>query len=110
MSSREQFVELICKRMAGAGEIRARKMFGDYGVYCDGKLFALICDNKLFIKPTDAGREFLVTPQEKQPYPGAKNYFLIEDAPDVSRALLAELVRITCAALPAACVKKQEKK
>ena len=26
-------------------------MFGDYGIYCDGKLFGLISDGRLYIKP-----------------------------------------------------------
>ena len=28
-------------------------MFGEYGLYFDNKLFGLVCDNKLFIKPME---------------------------------------------------------
>ena len=52
MASNPDFVQYITDQCAGAGNIATRKMFGDYGIYCDGKFFGLICDNGFFIKPT----------------------------------------------------------
>ena len=43
----------------GSGHVTARRMFGEYTLYWDGKPFALVCDNKLYVKPTAAGRAFL---------------------------------------------------
>lgn len=40
--------------MRWGGEVEARKMFGDYGVYCNGKIFALVSDNGFYVKPTCA--------------------------------------------------------
>ncbi|MCK7502621.1 MAG: TfoX/Sxy family protein [Comamonadaceae bacterium] len=34
-------------------------MFGEYAIYLDGKVVALVCDNQFFVKPTDAGRALL---------------------------------------------------
>ena len=56
MASNVDFVQYIVDQCSGAGEIVAKKMFGDYGIYCDGKIFGLICDDRLYIKPTEAGR------------------------------------------------------
>ena len=84
-------------------------MFGEYGVYADKKIFGLICDNKLFIKPTEAGRAFIKNPVEAPPYPGAKPSFLIEDKLD-DREWLSELVRITVIELPEPKPKKKKKK
>ena len=53
MSSNIQFVADQCSE---AGEITSRKMFGDYGIYCDGKIVGLVCDDCFFLKPTDAVR------------------------------------------------------
>jgi TfoX/Sxy family transcriptional regulator of competence genes len=53
-------------------------MFGEYGIYSNGKLFGLICDNKLFIKPTNYWRKFIENVFEASPYKGAKPSFLIE--------------------------------
>ena len=55
-----------------AGEITYKKMFAEYGLYSDGKIMALVCDNQLFVKPTKAGRIHIENVIESPPYPGAK--------------------------------------
>lgn len=45
----------IIDQCSGAGDITAKKMMGDYCVYCDGVFFGLVCDNNLFVKPTYPG-------------------------------------------------------
>ena len=90
-----------------AGVITTRKMFGEYGLYCDGKLVGLICDDQLFVKPTDAGRSLLGTVEEASPYPGAKPSFLIAGDSWDDSALLAKLVRLTADNLPSPKAKNQ---
>jgi TfoX/Sxy family transcriptional regulator of competence genes len=107
MASEPEFVQYIAEQMGDAGCITYRKMFGDYGMYCDGKIFALICDNQLFIKITDAGRSLCSELQEVAPYEGAKNYFLIEDVDN--RDALVNLVTVTCTALPEPKPKKRRR-
>jgi TfoX/Sxy family transcriptional regulator of competence genes len=109
MASDKKFVEFVVEQIKRAGTITAKSMFGEYGVYADEKLFALICDNKLFIKPTEPGRAFIKHPVEAPPYPGAKNCFLIEDKLE-DWEWLSELVKITVKALPAPKIKKPKKK
>ena len=79
MASDLSFVEFIADQMKEAGSIAYRKMFGEYALYCDGKVIALICDDRLFIKPTDAGKAFIGEIVEAPAYPGAKPSFFIED-------------------------------
>lgn len=99
MASDKHFVDFIVDQMAQAGHITANKMFGEYGVYCDTKLVALICDNQLFIKPTVSGRAFIGEVVEAPPYPGAKPSFLIEGKFEDPEWLSA-LVKLTAAELP----------
>ncbi|MFC0875693.1 TfoX/Sxy family protein [Saccharicrinis sp. FJH2] len=108
MASSQNFVDFVVEQIENAGEITARKMFGEYAVYADGKLFGLICDNKLFIKPTVSGREFIGNVVEAPPYPGAKNSFLIEDKIE-DREWLSKLVRISLKELPMPKPKKKKK-
>ena len=56
MASSIDFVQYIADQCSGAADITARKMFGDYGLYCDGKIVGLICDDRLYVKPTEAAR------------------------------------------------------
>lgn len=99
MASEQSFVDFVVEQVADAGKITAKKMFGEYAVYCDEKIFALICDNKLFIKPTESGRKFIGEVVEAPPYKGAKPSFLIEEKID-NREWLSELVRISVKELP----------
>ena len=108
MASDKKFVEFVIDQIVKAGTITARSMMGEYVVYSDAKLFALICDNKLFIKPTDSGRAFINNVVEAPPYPGAKNCFLIEEKLE-DREWLSELVRITVKELPEPKPKKKKK-
>ncbi len=55
MASNPEFVQYIADQLAPAGQVTYHKMFGDYGVYLDGKMFALVCDDQLFIKITKEG-------------------------------------------------------
>ena len=107
MSSNADFVQYVADKCSGAGEITFRKMFGDYCIYCEGKIFGLICDDRFFIKPTEAGRALLRQVELQPPYDGAKDYFYIADVDD--RDYLSELVKETCKALPEPKPKKKRR-
>ncbi|MBL8995161.1 MAG: TfoX/Sxy family protein [Spirochaetia bacterium] len=83
-------------------------MFGEYAIYCNEKLVALICDNHLFVKPTEKGRAFLKVPVEAPPYPGAKPSFLIQEKISDS-AWLTKLIKITADELPLPKAKNKAK-
>ncbi len=99
MASSQEFVNFVVEQMENAGEIVAKKMFGDYTVYCDRKVLGLICDNKLFIKPTKSGRDFIGEVVEVPAYKGAKPSFLIEDKIE-DKEWLTKLVQISVKELP----------
>ena len=75
MASDLEFVEFVVDQIKGAGVISFRKMFGEYAIYCEGKVVLLICDNQVFVKPTEAGKSFIGDVVEAPPYPGAKPSF-----------------------------------
>ena len=100
MASDPDFLTFVCENIRDCGHITSRKMFGEYALYSDGKVFAFICDNQVFIKPTEAGRAWLGDEITLgQAYPGSKMYFTagarVEDAD-----WLSELIRVTLRDLP----------
>ena len=108
MASDQSFVDFIVEQIDITEEIRYKKMFGEYALFVNNKVVALICDNSLFIKPTKSGREFIGDVVEAPPYPGAKNSFLIEaEIEDVE--WLSELVSLTYNELPEPKPKKKKK-
>lgn len=100
MASDAHYVEHVCDQLRGAGGITSKKMFGEYAIYRRGKVVALVCDNQLFVKPTDAGLSVLGSAVHGAPYPGAKPHFLVSDLLD-DRDLLVRLIEATDRALPA---------
>lgn len=109
MASDRDFVEFVADQIDPVCDISHRMMFGEYVLYSKGKVVALICDNQLFIKPTDPGRAFIGNVVEAPPYPGAKLCFLIEDGIEDGE-WLSELIVITENALPKPKPKRKKKK
>lgn len=107
MASDQTFVEYICDQIGGAGDVSFKKMFGEYAIYLDAKVIALVCDNQFFLKPTEAGRALLPTSTEAPPYPGAKDYFLIEEDLE-DRDLMSRLLQATFSELPEPKPKKRK--
>ncbi len=109
MASDLSFVEYVVDNFAEDCAVTYKKMFGEFGLFSDGKMFGMICDNRLFVKPTEGGRAFIDEVVEAPPYPGAKPIFLIEDQIDDTE-WLSELARITTRELPVPKRKKKKKK
>ena len=97
MASSPEFVRYVCEQLADAGEITCKRMFGEYGLYLDGMFFAVICDDELFIKPSQAALAAFPELPLAPPYAGAKDYIRVEDTDDA--AALCALARLTCEAL-----------
>ena len=100
MATKQNTIEYLTDQIQNAGVIRSRKMFGEYAIYCDEKVVALVCDDVLYIKPTSAGKKFLDETHEAPPYPGAKNYLKVPEEKWEDRDWLTKLVSQTTASLP----------
>ena len=98
MASNPDLVQYIIDQCSGAGEITTRKMFGDYTLYCNGKVYGLVSDNGFYLKPIDEVRQLLREADMRPPYDGAKPYYYITDIDD--RDYLTLLVRETLKYLP----------
>ncbi|WP_395643330.1 TfoX/Sxy family protein [Rudaea sp.] len=99
MASSQRNVDYILEQIAAAGAVSARRMFGEWGLYCDGRLVALVCDDRLLVKPTEAGRAFIGEVELAQPYPQAKPWYLVAEEQWDERDWLARLIAITAAQL-----------
>lgn len=109
MASDQSFVEYVVDQFADDCAVTSKKMFGEYGLFSGGKMFAMVCDNRVFFKVTEGGRAFIGEVVEAPPYPGAKPIFVIEDQLDDTE-WLSELARITTRELPMPKPKKRKTK
>lgn len=108
MSTPAEVADYLTEQLGGVARgVTARKMFGEYGVYGYGKLFGVICDGMLYLKPTPAGVRWQQTRgcyAPAPPYDGAHDYLRV-DNPDDARSL-QEFAQITLDALPEPIPKK----
>ena len=99
MATTQDFVDHVFEQTEVAHRLSARKMFGEFALYLDGKVVALLCDNQVFVKPTPEGRALLGRVTEGFPFPGAKPHIQADEWLD-DRERLTQLLLVTHAALP----------
>jgi DNA transformation protein len=56
MASSSEFVEFVLESLQPLRGVSARRMFGGYGIYKDGLMFALVADDQLYLKADDSNR------------------------------------------------------
>lgn len=66
-SARNEFVAYVQELMAGWAAVSARKMFGGYGLYREGVMFALIVEDEFFFK-TDTSNVAQFAKEDSHPF------------------------------------------
>jgi TfoX/Sxy family transcriptional regulator of competence genes len=99
MATDKKFIDTLLEKLQPL-EITAKPMFGEYGLYYRGKNFALVCDNTLFVKITEAGAAIAGRVGRGSPYDGAKPAYRISPAKLNDRDWIISLVTTTSEALP----------
>ena len=96
MSSSVDFIEYVVEQIAGTGDIRYRKMFGEYMVYVNDKPILLVCDDTVFVKMRDEIAEEMSGADIGNPYDGAKPHYILDiDDQALSRDIVSILEPIT---------------
>ena len=96
MASDLSFVTYVCDQLSGTGEIRFRKMFGDYMVYLDDRPVVLVCDNTAFVKELPCVEELMPQAERGFPYEGAREHFLLDiDDAVLCREVILRLREVT---------------
>ena len=79
MSTQKETIEFILDKLGHRDRFSTRAMFGEYALYCDGKVVALVCDDQLFVKILPASQELEALCEKGEPYPKAKLYYAVEE-------------------------------
>ena len=99
MATTKEFHDYVMECLSRAGEVRTRKMMGEYLLYYRSKLVGSFCDNVLLVKITPGSERLLSGAERMYPYEGSRNLMLaVEDAEDT--ALMTELLETLYAELP----------
>lgn len=78
MACSNEFVEFVCDALAPLGEVRSRKMMGEYIIYLNGKCVITACDNTAFVKKLPCIAELMTDAESGCPYAGAKEAYILD--------------------------------
>ncbi len=79
MSTSKSTTDFILDQLGNSPRFRVRAMFGEYALYADEKVVALICDDTLYVKITETNKGRLNDHEQGPPYPGAKPHWIITE-------------------------------
>jgi TfoX/Sxy family transcriptional regulator of competence genes len=100
MAQDKEFVRRIVERLAPL-EVRAKAMFGGYGLYCDEKFMGIIGDDRLYLKQSAADRDLLEGTTLEAPYETANDYHLVPEHLLADDEWIRTAVKATAEGLPA---------
>jgi TfoX/Sxy family transcriptional regulator of competence genes len=94
MATQKDTVDFLLQKLRPVERFSARAMFGEYALYADGKVVALICDDRLYVKILPASQELENQCEKGEPYPGAKPHYIVDEGqltslPNLSGILFA---------------------
>lgn len=96
MATTENFINYVCDNLKGIGEIRYKKMFGEYMVYLNDKPVIIVCDNTAFVKKLDCIAEKMKDAEIGTPYKGAKEHYILDiDNAEFSKSIVTEIEKVT---------------
>lgn len=96
MATTAEYVEFVCEQIKGVGEIRYRKMFGEYMVYVNEKPILLVCDNTVFVKMLPGIADKMKQAEVGYPYSGAKEHYVLDiDDTGFSKEVISMLEAVT---------------
>ena len=109
MSTQKETVEFILEKLGTPMRFSSRAMFGEYALYADGKVVALVCDDQLYVKIMPESKELESICEKAEPYPGAKLYYLVEEGDITKHTELPRILLDIAQALPAKKKKSNKK-
>ena len=80
MACTREFIDFVCDTLSPLGEVRSRKMMGDYIIYVNGKCVITACDNICYVKKLPCIAELMAGAETGRPYEGAKEAYILDFA------------------------------
>lgn len=96
MATTNEYIVYVCEQIKDIGEVRYKKMFGEYMVYINDKPVITVCDNTPFVKKLDCIEEKMKDAETGFPYKGAKEHYVLDiDNTEFCTEILKEVEKIT---------------
>lgn len=73
-----EFIDFICDALSPLGEVRSRKMMGEYVVHVNGKCVITACYNLAYVKKLPCIAPLMADAECGSPYPGAREAYILD--------------------------------
>lgn len=101
MATTNEYIEYVCEQIKGTGDIRYKKMFGEFMVYVNEKPVIIVCNNISFVKKLDCIEEMMKNAEIGFPYKGAKEHYVLDiDNSDFCKLVVTEIEKVTPVPVP----------
>jgi TfoX/Sxy family transcriptional regulator of competence genes len=101
MATTVDYIEYVCEQVRSTGDIRYKKMFGEYMVYVEDKPILLVCDDTAFVKILPCLDSLMAGAERGYPYDGAKEHYVLDiDNAELVREVVAALLPVTAVPKP----------
>ena len=95
MATTPDYVEYVAERLASTGNVRYKKMFGEYMVYVNDKPLVLVCDNTAFVKDLPCLDSLMAKAERGLPYDGAKEHYILDiEDKELAEHVIEELNKV----------------
>lgn len=109
MSVSREYLDFVMDRLMPAGDFTSRAMFGSYGIFQAGLMFALISDDILYFKVDDSNRE-MYEKAGSSIFPHRISYWVVPDEVLEDNEKLYEWADISIRIAEAAASAKRKKR
>ena len=107
--AKDDYADYVVEKLSGLGAVHSRAMFGGYGIFHEGLMFALISEGVLYFKVDDSNRE-MYEKAGSHVFPHGISYWAVPDDVLEDNEKLYEWAAISMNIALAAQAKKTKKK
>ena len=100
MATDPRSIERLLNCLQNAGEVAAKPMIGEYGIYCNARFIGVVCDDQFHLKATQQGLALAPDLALEPAYPGAKPRMVVPAERWDDSDWITDLMRITAENLP----------
>lgn len=79
MATSREYALFVENLFRGVDGFSMKRMFGEYGIYLQGRVLGFLCDEQILLQDTPTARKLLPDAERKELFPGSKLFIIFSD-------------------------------
>jgi hypothetical protein len=79
MATSREYALFVENLFRGVDGFSMKRMFGEYGIYLQGRVLGFLCDEQILLQDTPTARKLLPNAERKELFPGSKLFIIFSD-------------------------------